>query len=420
MLVPVLGVAAFVAAEQLGWALPPVASSLGARVDELYYVVLAITGVTFIFTQLAIAFLVFFYDRPRLATVEGHQSDFIHTAAWLLVPLAGFIGLVIAFPMPNSARLIVGAALCVGWPLLFLLLASQRIARQRDRAAAVHGNTALEIIWTVVPTAIFVALFIYQYPVWSDYRYPRERPADAQEVRLIARQYEWRVLYPGQDGKLGTEDDLMVPSEVHTVKGRQIWIDLRSMDVLHGFFLPYHRIKQDVVPGLSIPVWFDSSRSTWENQSGVAMFKGKDITDPTGLATYLGGDQAAGLLKDRFASSKLNETSSAEQWVAMLNQMLDEDGTAALLDDDEVLPLDLRQLRAINPEGSLRQLLHRKVLDHLLGDYVRPVGGDFDILCTELCGPRHYMMKGRLVVHETQAQFDEWLAGQTSRTEVSP
>jgi cytochrome c oxidase subunit 2 len=64
--------------------------------------------------------------------------------------------------------------------------------------------------------------------------------------------------YPGHDGKLNTTDDLFTVSDLHFVKNKQVLIYLKSSDVLHSFFLPHLRIKQDAVPGITIPVWFDA------------------------------------------------------------------------------------------------------------------------------------------------------------------
>ena len=64
--------------------------------------------------------------------------------------------------------------------------------------------------------------------------------------------------YPGPDGKLNTQDDLFTVNDLHFVKNRTALIYLKSSDVIHSFFLPQMRIKQDAVPGLTIPVWFDA------------------------------------------------------------------------------------------------------------------------------------------------------------------
>ena len=83
---------------------------------------------------------------------------------------------------------------------------------------------------------------------------PRCRPL----AEITARQFQWVMRYPGPDGKLNTQDDLFTVNDLHFVKNKTALIYLKSSDVLHSFFLPQMRIKQDAVPGLTIPVWFDS------------------------------------------------------------------------------------------------------------------------------------------------------------------
>jgi cytochrome c oxidase subunit 2 len=75
-------------------------------------------------------------------------------------------------------------------------------------------------------------------------------------VEVTARQFEWRLRYAGDDKKLGTRDDIFVVNDLHLPVGEEILIDLKSQDVLHSFFLPNMRVKQDAVPGMKIPVWF--------------------------------------------------------------------------------------------------------------------------------------------------------------------
>ena len=73
---------------------------------------------------------------------------------------------------------------------------------------------------------------------------------------MTARQFEWRFRYPGEDGILGTKDDLFDVNELHVPVGEETLVSLKSMDVLHSFYLPNLRVKQDAVPGMKIPVWF--------------------------------------------------------------------------------------------------------------------------------------------------------------------
>src|SRR5205085_1750534 len=69
-------------------------------------------------------------------------------------------------------------------------------------------------------------------------------------------QFEWRLRYPGEDGIIGTKDDVLDVNELHVPLGEETLVALKSMDVLHSFFLPNMRVKQDAVPGMKIPVWF--------------------------------------------------------------------------------------------------------------------------------------------------------------------
>ena len=90
---------------------------------------------------------------------------------------------------------------------------------------------------------------------WADVkmRKPKDMPPT---VEVTARQFEWRLRYPGPDGKLGTPDDIHHVNDLHIPVDEEVLVQLESMDVLHDFFLPNLRIKQDAVPGMSIPVWF--------------------------------------------------------------------------------------------------------------------------------------------------------------------
>jgi len=65
----------------------------------------------------------------------------------------------------------------------------------------------------------------------------------------MPKQFNWEMTYPGPDGKLGTKDDLMVENEMHVPVHKVVRIDLTSKDVIHSFFVPNLRLKQDAVPG---------------------------------------------------------------------------------------------------------------------------------------------------------------------------
>jgi cytochrome c oxidase subunit 2 len=125
------------------------------------------------------------------------------------------------------------------------------------KATYSHGSTTLELAWTLIPGIILVFLAFYQFGAWRKIKFGDARPDRAPVAEVTGKQFYWAVRYPGEDGRLGTGDDLHVVNDLHVVKGEPTTVTLRSTDVIHSFFLPSMRIKQDAVPGLAIPVWFD-------------------------------------------------------------------------------------------------------------------------------------------------------------------
>ncbi len=131
-------------------------------------------------------------------------------------------------------------------------------ATEGGKATYTHGSQRLEVVWTIIPSAILVFIALYQMGTWSSMKFRSAQPKVKPTAEVVGRQFQWLIRYPGVDGKLNTEDDLQLINDLHFVKDAPILIHLKSRDVLHSFFLPNFRIKQDAVPGLTIPVWFDA------------------------------------------------------------------------------------------------------------------------------------------------------------------
>jgi cytochrome c oxidase subunit 2 len=138
--------------------------------------------------------------------------------------------------------------------LLYLIIRYRH--RDGRKAAYVHGNTTLEVVWTTATTIIVIGLGIASTGIW--HRVKRDVPAGAMEVIVTGRQFEWNVTYAGADGVLGTADDTTGRNALHVPTGRPVLVHLRSDDVIHSFFLPDLRVKQDALPGKSIRVWFEA------------------------------------------------------------------------------------------------------------------------------------------------------------------
>ena len=80
-------------------------------------------------------------------------------------------------------------------------------------------------------------------------------------VEVTGRQFEWRLRYAGADGVIGTPDDIYGVNDLHLPVDENVVIQIKSMDVLHSFFLPHVRVKQDVVPGMKQFVWFRANKA---------------------------------------------------------------------------------------------------------------------------------------------------------------
>jgi cytochrome c oxidase subunit II len=119
-----------------------------------------------------------------------------------------------------------------------------RYSRKRNPIAEdVHENLTLEIIWTVVPTILVLAIF---FVGWKGFQYMRTVPPGAMPIKVMARQWSWTFTYEN-----GREDSVLrVPVQ------KPVKLLITSADVLHSLFIPAYRIKEDCVPGMETYLWF--------------------------------------------------------------------------------------------------------------------------------------------------------------------
>jgi cytochrome c oxidase subunit 2 len=130
--------------------------------------------------------------------------------------------------------------------------------REGRRAIYSHGNTTLEIVWTIVPTLILVMLGFMSKAKWDEIKI--SAPPTDVEVRITGKQFNWEILYPGPDKRFDTEDDLQVDNDLHVPVNKVVRVLLRSKDVIHSFFVPQLRLKQDALPGREIVAWFEATK----------------------------------------------------------------------------------------------------------------------------------------------------------------
>jgi len=154
--------------------------------------------------------------------------------------------------------------------------------KYRDSSAATratysHGNNRLEVVWTIVTAVVFISLAIMGQRVWASLHL-HAAPAGSYTVEVVAQQFSWNFHYHGKDNVFGrtdpnliddsalnyvglddtdpnAKDDSVVSTLVVPVN-RPVELILKSKDVTHSFFVPQLRFKQDLVPGMAIPVHF--------------------------------------------------------------------------------------------------------------------------------------------------------------------
>jgi cytochrome c oxidase subunit 2 len=101
----------------------------------------------------------------------------------------------------------------------------------------IHGNTKLEIAWTVIPTIIVLFGAAYSWIVLDDIE---AKADDRMPLMVTGQQYKWTFEYPEADG--------LTTNELHVPVDRQLEVELKALDVLHSFWVPEWGIKRDLVP----------------------------------------------------------------------------------------------------------------------------------------------------------------------------
>jgi cytochrome c oxidase subunit 2 len=128
--------------------------------------------------------------------------------------------------------------------------------RPGHKAEYIEGNSRLEIIWTTATTVILIVLAFMSRSTWADIK--EHGPPGDVFYHVNAKQFNWEITYPGADGKFG-KGELEIDNELHVPVNKVVRIDLTSKDVIHSFFVPNLRLKQDAVPGRIIHVWFEAT-----------------------------------------------------------------------------------------------------------------------------------------------------------------
>lgn len=236
-----------------------------------------------------------------------------------------------------------------------------------------------------------VLLIGFTMPVWADLKDSAKSPSEDEAllVRVVAQQFAWNVHYAGADGVFGptdlklvdetenpigldrshadAKDDIVALNQMHAPVDKPVIVRLTSKDVIHSFWIPMLRVKQDVVPGMEIPIWFQATHTTEEVRAHMARL--------VQVAPEGSGDESFIKAMSSQRLMKAYATLAAGDYI-----------------DEETLPV-LRQAGITEIE-------------------IGPAD-PIEIQCAQLCGMNHFSMRGFFTV-ETQEEFDAWLEGQAA------
>ena len=127
-----------------------------------------------------------------------------------------------------------------------------RYRRKPGRVAAtshVHSNLRLELLWTAIPLVIALSAFAWGATLFVDYAIA---PEDARTVYVVGKQWMWKVQHPEGRKEI---------NELHIARGYPVRLTLVSDDVIHSFYVPAFRVKQDALPGRYTSLWFEATRT---------------------------------------------------------------------------------------------------------------------------------------------------------------
>ena len=193
--------------------------------------------------------------RPLDASIDGFRNDALF----------------------NTTAVMVSVLFVIVCGILVWSIAMHR--QGRHRASYERGIGRRHLVFTALITAvIFVGvdgtLLVDSYLDLDQVLWKFPGPdAHPLEVEVWAQQWAWNVRYAGPDGKFGTPDDVVTLNQLHVPIGRAVVVHLKSKDVVHSFYLPNFRVKQDAVPGAETRLWF-AARTLGSYEFGCAQHCG--------------------------------------------------------------------------------------------------------------------------------------------------
>lgn len=186
--------------------------------------------------------------RPVDVSLDGWRGDWLF--AWITIAIT------VLFAIMCSTML---------WTFVFHRARAGRKAHfstgMKRRNLLLTGLITGGIFFGVDGTALYHSQADLQGALW---RFPGAAEAPV-EIEVWAQQWAWNIRYAGADGKFGTPDDVVTLDDLRIPTGRPVVVQLRAKDVIHSFYLPNFRVKQDAIPGQTTRLWFQAqSEGTFE------------------------------------------------------------------------------------------------------------------------------------------------------------
>jgi cytochrome c oxidase subunit II len=162
----------------------------------------------------------FAYFIPWLPDSASEQADDIDAAFWFVAIICAVIFAMVA-----------GVAVYEGWKF-------RAPPDDMDDGSPIHGHTGLEIVWTAIPTILVIAMSVFSAVVLAEIT---DTPSDSKRIEVTAQQFAWSFKYADPEKTTG---------ELVLEVGKPVELLITSKDVIHSFWVPEFRVKQDAVPGI--------------------------------------------------------------------------------------------------------------------------------------------------------------------------
>ena len=288
------------------------------------------------------------------------------------------------------------ALLFVVWGVFFAYCLVRFRAR-KGGTAEYHPIKGKISKYAEVGIVIFEAVLLlgFSMPVWAEYKNDPPAADNREEIRVIGEQFQWNFHYPGPDGVFGRTnaayidtvgntigldpndpngtDDIQTIGEMHIPVGKPIYVRISSKDVIHSFGIPTMRVKQDAIPGMEVPVWFEVQKEATTEKLK------RDMTEDFEVAK-----------EDWY---RLRHHVSAKDYEDKAGQIILATGEGIGLDRD-------------TGELKLKQLLDSGI-DVITMHPANPL----EIICAQLCGNSHFKMKAQIFTYDNDG-YEAWKASQ--------